>query len=110
MVAKKVLIAEDTPLLAESMQYAFDSRGIDTDVALSYEEAVEFVKSNKYDLYVLDSLEGDYIPLRELILAENPDSKVILLTGSSERYRQGKSLGIESYKKPKDVIKIFDLV
>ena len=109
-MAKNVLIAEDTPSWVGILSRGFNRLGIEPDVARSYHEAIKYAKSKHYDLCVLDSLEGDYVPLRELILSEHPDSRVVLFTGNPIEQGRADSNGIEAYNKPDDMAKILDLI
>lgn len=51
---KKVLIVDDSLTIIESIIVILKNENIESDVATSGVEAVEFVKNNKYDMVFLD--------------------------------------------------------
>ena len=52
----KILIVEDEKILAEMYKDKFDEEGFETDLAFSCEEAIDYLKSKKPDLILLDIL------------------------------------------------------
>lgn len=57
VVAKaKILIVEDERVLAQMYKDKFEEAGYDIDLALSSEEAIDYLKKNKPDLILLDIL------------------------------------------------------
>src|SRR3990172_8332356 len=106
---KNVLIVDDDKSWRNILNRGFNRQGAVPDVASSYTEAVELAKSKHYDLCVLDSLEGGYAPLRKELLSLIPDSRIVLFTGNGITYRDAVSDGIESYHKPGELDKLFEL-
>lgn len=52
---KKVLIVEDEPLIAKDLSFILEDMGIKaTEIAMSYEDAIEILTENTFDLVLLD--------------------------------------------------------
>jgi len=110
MSTKNVLITEDDKSWRGRLSRGFSRAGVDPDVASNYDEAVKFANSKSYELCVLDSLEGDCFPLRDELLSLNPNSRVVIFTGNIATYSGASSKGIEAYRKPGELNKLFKLV
>jgi DNA-binding response OmpR family regulator len=78
-----VLLVDDEEELASALAERLSMRGIEADWVTSGDEALERVKSKKYDLAVLDvkmpKIGG--LELKALLQAECPQLKFIFVTG-----------------------------
>ncbi|MGA8052730.1 MAG: response regulator, partial [Burkholderiales bacterium] len=99
---KPLLIVEDDPALQKQMRWAFDK--YETAVASDRETAV--VQLRRYEPAVVtmdlglppapdDPTEG-FLLLQEM-LAQAPDTKVIVLTGQNDRANALKAIGMGAY-------------
>jgi two-component system response regulator RegA len=80
---KRVLVLDDDAPLRTRLGRALDSRGFETVLVGSVEEAVQAVKANPPAFAVLDMRleDGNGLQVVEAIHAERPDCRVIMLTG-----------------------------
>jgi len=78
-----VLLVDDEEELASALAERLSMRGIEADWVTSGDQALERVKSRKYDLAVLDvkmpKIGG--LELKSLLQAECPQLKFIFVTG-----------------------------
>lgn len=78
-----VLLVDDEEELASALAERLSMRGIEADWVTSGEEALQRVKTRKYDLAVLDmkmpKIGG--LELKTLLQAECPELKFIFVTG-----------------------------
>ena len=99
---KKILIVDDNELNIKVAQRALSSLEINTDYTLSGMEAIEKVKSNKYDLILLDimmpKMNGEQT-LEELKKIEGFSTPVIALTADAVGDAKSKYIkkGFDSY-------------
>ena len=97
----RVLLIDDEKELVTTLSERLDLRGIANDWATSGEAGLEFVKRQPYDCVVVDlkmpGLGG--LETIKAIKLEQPDVKVILLTGhsSAEDVDQAMDIGTYSY-------------
>ncbi len=114
-MAARVLLVDDevdfTEVLAERMR----NRGMDVDTAASGNVGVDLAKNKYYDAIILDmAMPGmDGIETLKLLLAENPDSQVVLLTGRATVQKSVEALkvgAVEFLEKPADINKLTDIV
>jgi DNA-binding NtrC family response regulator len=108
MSEPKVLLVDDeeefTRTLAERMQ----ARGLEVDVSGDGADAVRRAQGTAYDAVILDlAMPGlDGIATLKLLLAQNPDMQVMLLTGHAtleKGVEAVKSGAIEFLEKPVDL-------
>jgi two-component system response regulator RegX3 len=96
----KVLIVEDEPALAESVQYSLSREGFDVDVASDGEKALERFRASKPDLLVLDlmlpRLSG--LDVCRIVRSESSVPIVILTAKDGEADKvAGLELGADDY-------------
>ncbi len=114
-MSARVLLIDDevdfTEVLAERMK----TRGLDVDTAESGIEGIDRTKKKYYDAIILDmAMPGmDGIETLKLLLAENPDSQVVLLTGRATVQKSVEALklgAVEFLEKPADINTLIDIV
>ena len=97
----RVLVAEDFRVLAEAIGTGLRREGMAVDVVLDGDDALERLAVTRYDVVVLDrdlpGTHGDEVCRR--IVADGPDSRVLMLTAASTiRDRvDGLGLGADDY-------------
>lgn len=114
-MAARVLLVDDevdfTEVLAERMR----TRGMDVDTAASGVEGIDQAKMKYYDAIILDmAMPGmDGIETLKRLLAENPDSQVVLLTGRATVQKSVEALkigAVEYLEKPADINQLTEIV
>ena len=101
-----VLVVDDVPEQRQVATTLLMRLGYQVNAVASGEEAVEYLKSNKADILVLDMIMEpgiDGLETYQRILAINPHQKAIIVSGFSEtdRAREARQLGAGAYiKKP----------
>ncbi len=75
------------------------------DVAEDYASALQRIRETRYDLIVLDSLEGDCFRVYEDI-KDVPHGDVVIFSGNFQIQAEAKKLGIPFYVKPQDLDKL----
>lgn len=114
-MSARVLLIDDevdfTEVLAERMR----TRGLEVDTAESGVEGINRAKKKYYDAIILDmAMPGmDGIETLKLLLADNPDSQVILLTGRATVQKSVEALklgAVEFLEKPADIKMLTDMV
>ena len=53
-MAYKILVVDDEKLIVKGIKFSLEQDGLEIDVAYDGEEALNFIRKNKYDLAVLD--------------------------------------------------------
>jgi DNA-binding response OmpR family regulator len=103
----RVLLVEDFEILARSIATGLRREGMAVDVVLDGAEALDRLALNRYDVVVLDrdvpAVHGDHVC--RTVVAEHPESRVLMLTASGTvRDRvEGLGLGADDYlSKPFD--------
>ena len=102
-VQKKILIVEDDKFVSELYIHQFLKHGFLAKVAVDGEEALEFIKKDKYDVVLLDIMIPKYDGVEVLKrLKDDPDTKniyVIILSnlGQDELIKQALQLGAKAY-------------
>lgn len=105
----KILIVEDDPIVAKSLNLLLGKYNYSVDIASDAEIGLDLVAAYDYDLLVLDrGLPGmDGVSLCQRLRAERHQMPILLLTGQGrEGYRQAEALnaGADDYlMKPFDV-------
>ncbi|MBW1667135.1 MAG: response regulator [Deltaproteobacteria bacterium] len=108
MAGMKVLLVDDEQEFVTTLGERLKLRGIDTDIAMGGEAALEIIETSVPDAVVLDvmmpGLSG--LDVLERIKADRPDLPVILLTGhgGTQEGIKGMRLGASDYlMKPLDI-------
>jgi DNA-binding response OmpR family regulator len=100
---KRVLIVEDEPDIVELVSYNLKKEGFLTSSARSGSEALKKIRSDRYDLIVLDIMlpEVDGLELCRILKADSALSRIpiIMLTARSEEVDKvvGLELGADDY-------------
>ncbi|TSO25395.1 response regulator transcription factor [Lactobacillus sp. LL6] len=92
----KILLAEDEPQLSRVVKMAIETNGYDVDAVFNGKEAVDKVKSNAYDVIILDIMMPvmDGIEALKEIRAMGDKTYVMMLTAKAEV--DDKVTGLES--------------
>ena len=53
-MGKKVLVVDDEKLIVKGIRFSLEQDGMEVDCAYDGEEAIEYAKSNEYDIILLD--------------------------------------------------------
>ena len=53
-MGKRVLVVDDEKLIVKGIRFSLEQDGMEVDCAYDGEEALEFAKSNPYDMILLD--------------------------------------------------------
>ncbi len=90
----RVLIVDDEPVIADTLRTIFGKEGFDACVAYSTEDALVRARESAPDLLLCDiNMPGrDGLELIQELLREQPDCRVMVLTGSVlglRRVREG---------------------
>ena len=97
----RVLVVEDFEVLARSIATGLRREGIAVDVALDGDDALAHLAVTRYDVVVLDrdlpGTHGDEVCRR--LVAEQPDTRILMLTASStvKDRVEGLGLGADDY-------------
>ena len=80
---KNLLIVEDDEVLCALTKSKLEARGYSVQSANTLQEAKTCIQQNEPTLVILDLVLGDVnsLPLIPLILAQNPEAKILMLTG-----------------------------
>ncbi|MGD0337019.1 MAG: response regulator [Candidatus Omnitrophota bacterium] len=110
----KILIADDEKEAALLIRKYIEKKNCDVDIAYDGAAALEFIKSNKYDLVFLDHNmpEVTGLELIEYIKKNTPDTKAVMITGYQQMASfAAKGLGADEYlTKPFKLEDIGDIV
>ena len=94
LVARKILIVDDEPLIVKGLKYSLEQDGYETDSAADGEEAVNKFFAGQYDLILLDvmlpKLDGIEVCQR---IREKSNVPIIMLTAKGDD--MDKILGLE---------------
>ena len=101
MASKKILIAEDERAIAKALELKLKNSGYDVTVAYDGQEALNNLKTNQYDLLVLDlmmpNVDG-YQVLENLRDANNTTPVIVASNLSQDNdFQKAKSLGAKDY-------------
>ena len=93
-MGKRILVVDDEKLIVKGIRFSLEQDGMEVDVAFDGEEALEYAKSNAYDLILLDvmlpKLNGFEVCQQ---IREFSNVPIIMLTAKSED--MDKILGLE---------------
>ena len=80
---QRILVVDDEPQIREMLSAYFANHGYDTATAGNSKETLQTVAKSKVDVVVLDIglAEEDGLKLLEKLKTDQPDLRVIMLTG-----------------------------
>lgn len=107
MALNNLLYVDDDPDWLEIGQRRFQGLTPNVDVAEDYASALQKIRQTKYDLIILDSLEGDCFRIHRDI-QEIPHGEIILFSGNSQIKGEAKRLGIPFYDKMRGLSKLME--
>ena len=98
---ESILVVDDTPVQLEVSKTLLSSLGYEIHTASSGQEAIDFLKSHRVDLILLDMVMDnglDGLDTYRAILKINPGQKAVIVTGASvtERSALAQELGAGS--------------
>lgn len=100
-MSDKVLIADDDPAICKLLEKVMCSNGLEPTVAGSGAEALSLIKSNVYDIILMDVALGDMegFEVIKKIRAQGVSTPVMIVSGRNEDYDSlyGLSLGADDY-------------
>ncbi len=100
-MANRILIAEDEKPMAKALELKLTSAGFTVEVAFDGQEAIQKIKSNKYDLILLDLVmpKVDGFEVLSEIQKLKLTTPVIVSSNLSqeEDYQKAKDLGAKDY-------------
>ena len=115
MSLEKVLLVDDEEDFVNALSERLEARGLEVSKASNGKEAVDRSNKDKYDAVILDLQmpEMDGMETLKVLLKENPDMQIVLLTGHATV-----SKGIEAMKfgamdfleKPVDFDKLMNII
>lgn len=114
-MAEKVLLVDDEEEFTEVLAERMAVRGIKVDVAANGADAITLVQGASYDAVILDMMMPglDGIETLKLMLEENPNLQVILLTGHATLQKGIEAMKIgamEFMEKPVDIDKLIAII
>lgn len=100
-MSKKVLIAEDEKPIANALFNKLKSEGFDADLVINGQEALNAIKSEKFDLILLDLMMPvmDGFGVLSKMKEEGNTTPVIILSnlGQEVDIEKAKSMGAKDY-------------
>jgi DNA-binding response OmpR family regulator len=110
---RKILIVEDEKSLARALELKLSSSGFKVRVAKNGQEALDFLKSNKFDLVLLDLIMPvmSGFDVLEKMRKNNDKTPVVVTSnlGQEEDLEKVKKLGVLNYFVKSDV-SIVDII
>ena len=99
--AKKILIAEDEKPMSKALEIKLGREGYDIKVAYNGEEAIDYLKKEKFDLVLLDLImpKKDGFDVLTEIRDKKIKTSVIVLSnlGQEEDMNRAKALGAKDF-------------
>ena len=93
-MGKRILVVDDEKLIVKGIRFSLEQDGMEVDTAYDGEEALEFVRNNKYDLILLDVMLPKFTGFEVCQqIREFSSVPIIMLTAKSED--MDKILGLE---------------
>lgn len=96
----KILLVEDNEMIVKGLVYSLSKEGFETNIAYNAQEAESKIKSNVYDIIILDVMlpDGNGFELCKHI-KENKDIPIIFLTAKDDEKDvvNGFNLGADDY-------------
>lgn len=83
MITEKILVVDDESTICESVKKILSRKGFTVENSLNAEDALEKMKTNKYDLLITDLMmpKTSGIELIELVKKYYPEIDVLVITG-----------------------------
>lgn len=83
MITEKILIVDDESTICDSVKKILSRKGFSVDNTLSADDAMEKMKTNKYDLVITDLMmpKTSGLELLELVKKHYPEIDVLVITG-----------------------------
>ena len=103
---EKILVVDDDEMILEVTQKILGILGYEVTTALDGEEALKYLKSETFDLLILDmiipySIDGTEIYKQSLKYNKNQNAIIVSGYAESERVREAMQLGVSTFiKKP----------
>ena len=90
----KILVVDDEKLIVKGIKFSLEQEGWEVDAAYDGEEALNYVKNNKYDVMLLDVMLPKYDGLQVCqLVREFSNIPIIMLTAKGED--MDKIMGLE---------------
>ena len=90
----KILVVDDERLIVKGIKFSLEQEGWEVDAAYDGEEALNYVKNNKYDVMLLDVMLPKYDGLQVCqLVREFSNIPIIMLTAKGED--MDKIMGLE---------------
>lgn len=100
-MADKVLIVDDDPAICKMLSKVMDSNDLESDIANSGKEALNFIEKHNYDAILMDVMMDDIegFDVIKKIRSNGISTPVIIISGRSEDYDAlyGLSVGADDY-------------
>ncbi len=115
MAGEKVLLVDDEAQFVEAFSDRLAARGLAVEKAGNGLEALEKVRTGSYDAVILDLFmpQIDGIETLKIMLKDNPDLQVILLTGQASLQKgiEAMKLGAMNFlEKPANIEKLMEQI
>ncbi|MBU2615628.1 MAG: response regulator [Nanoarchaeota archaeon] len=108
MKVSSLLYVEDDKAWRETIQRQFSSAICqNVETAEDYLSALEMIQRRKYDLIVMDGLEGDCFVLNKE-LQGMPHGDVVIFSGDDRNKGRAEKVGIPFFKKPNDLDRLIE--
>lgn len=113
----KILVVEDDPLFQKKIRGELTDtfNGAEITTANNLKDALNFVKANKFDLYLTDGQypkapgeKGSHhsgVTFVEMVKKENPDAKVFFIGGVTATRRMAENVGATACLNKSDYLK-----
>ena len=100
-MADKVLIVDDDPAICKMLSKVMDSNDLESDIANSGTEALNFIEKHNYEAILMDVMMDDMegFDVIKKIRSNGISTPVIIISGRSEDYDAlyGLSVGADDY-------------
>lgn len=100
-MSDKVLIVDDDISICKMLQKVMDSNGLISSIAHSGNQALELLKTNKYDIILMDIMMDDMEGFEAVqkIREQNISTPIIIISGKAEDYDvlYGLTVGADDY-------------
>lgn len=101
MAGEKVLIVDDEAAVRKVLSRVISTNGMDCEMASSGEQALDLLKSNQYDLIIMDVMMGevDGFEVVRMVRKQGLDTPIIILSAKNEDYNTiyGLDIGADDY-------------
>lgn len=96
----KILFADDSAMINEVMEFAFDAEGLISDFASTFAQVNSKINTNKYDLILIDLNLNAYNLVERIKKSDqNNSTEVFFLSKNNdlENKKKAKSLGVSGW-------------